>query len=357
MFQRCLAFAIVVSMTGMVAHAQMSMPAIAGELAPPAVNAGKASRDQLVMGLRISNDFDDNALSYTPQKRSNMLTLIEPHIGWSLSTSRSIWTFDYRPGFAVSHQLSMYDSSSHVLDTNLTLALTQHITLRIRESFLQSTNPFESLLGSSPLSGASSLDHPNSPFAAVVQTRSEQSGADLYYVLSPHTTMAVGGAFFLTRYELPGQNRPLQRTQSASGHAIYSHRLSRRHWIGTEYRVQDLTSEEPRMTALVNSWFYIDTTQIRHNMSLTFFAGPELLTKRDEVPPFFYQSLRIPNASWQWAGGISYSWTGTRTSLMAGFSRRISDGGGLQGVVRASSIEAESHRQITRQWKADLLMS
>jgi hypothetical protein len=350
-------FVIIVLLTDVLFGAQMSSPVIAGELTTPAPTEKATKRDTLVTGLRVSNEFDDNAMSYSQKKQSNILTLIEPHIGWSLSHSRANWTFDYRPGFSLSHEVSAYDSRSQALDTSLELTLTHRLSARLRESFLQTKNPFDLAPESGSLLGSSVLDHPHAPLATTARARSEQSGVDLFYALDSHTVLAVGGAFFRVGYDSPEQNRVLASTQSASAHAVYSHRLSRQHWIGVEYNLQDLISNQPQSHALVHGVFYTDTTQIRPSMSLTFFAGPERLIKRDQLTIPSQETPGISNASWQWAGGISYAWTGARTRLTAGFSRRVSDGGGLQGVVRESGLTAEAHRQLARQWKGDVLIA
>ena len=335
-------------------QAQISVPLVAGELSPPASDKKTTVRSVLSTGLTVFNEFDDNALSFSQHKQSNMITYIEPHIGWSLLQSRASWTFDYRPGFALSHQLAMYDSRSQVLDTSLQLTFTHHLSLQLHEGFLDTRNPFDFAPQSASLLGSSVVDHPNAPVAAVARARSERSEADVYYALSRHTIVALGGAFFRVAYEVPEDDRMVARTQSASGHAIYSIRLSRRHWVGAEYAIQDLNSDQPQTHASVQRVFYTDTAQIKPNMSVTFFAGPEHLMIRNIVSE---QTLRMSDTSWRWAGGISYGWTGARTVLTAGLSRRISDGGGLQGVVRASSVTADLRRQVARRWQAGIQIS
>ena len=357
MFHRYLPFVIVVLLTNIILHAQMSTPVVAGKPTPPSLTMEATKRDVLVMGLRVSNDFDNNALSYSQKKQSNLLTVVEPHIGWSLWRSRANWTLDYHPGFSLSHQLSGYDSRSHMLDTTLQLMLTNHLSLRLRESFLQTQNPFDLLPESGSAPGSSVLDRPNPPLATTARARSEQSGVDIYYALDSHTVVAVGGAFFRVGYDSPQQNRVLARAQSASAHAVYSHRLSRRHWIGLEYNIQDLISEQPQSRALVHSVFYADTMQIRPNISLTFFAGPERLSKRDELLLLSERTLGTSHANWQWAGGGVCSFTAAHTTLTVSLSQRMSDGGGFQGIAHVSDAIAELHQKLTQRWKADLLTS
>jgi len=94
-------------------------------------------------------------------------------------------------------------------------------------------------------------------------------------------------------------------------------------------------------------------------MNLSIFVGPEhSVTDYESIPSFPGAVITaITRTSWQWAGGGSYSWSGARSSLAAGFSRRIRDGGGLQGIVHASSASAELRRHLAHRWNADLLFS
>ena len=47
-----------------------------------------------------------------------------------------------------------------------------------------------------------------------------------------------------------------------------------------------------------------------------------------------------------------YSWEGSRTSLQAGYSRQISDGGGLAEAVNMQQANAEIRRRLAARWTA-----
>jgi hypothetical protein len=105
----------------------LTAPLLPGEI-PRITPTEAGTQNVLLMGVRVANESDDNALNDDRNKQGNLLTLVEPQVGWSLSTPRATWTLDYRPGFSIAHPISIYDSRSQLLDTNLQLALTQEIS-------------------------------------------------------------------------------------------------------------------------------------------------------------------------------------------------------------------------------------
>lgn len=356
MFSKFLTSVSVLLLGQIVLRAQTLSPPV-----PPAETAApvrRAEHNLFVMGLRISNDFDDNALSDNRNKQPNVITVVEPHIGWTLSDSRVKWTLDYRPGFSMSHPLSIYNSRLQLLDTGLQLTLAKRLTVRLRQDFLESNNAFDRLRDSELTPGSSALDRPNNSVITDSRTSSEQAGVDLIYALTSRTIVEASGAFYKVSYSFPGNTQQLASTRSTNVHGLYSHHLTRHNWVGLDYAVQDLTSKGPWLHSLVHSVFYTDNLSLTPSMSLSFFIGPEHSITRE--PAFVLSgtgSIRIAQPNWSWAGGGNYTWSGTHTTLAIGFSRRISDGAGLQGIVQLSSATAELRRQLTRQWKIRLLVS
>ena len=47
-----------------------------------------------------------------------------------------------------------------------------------------------------------------------------------------------------------------------------------------------------------------------------------------------------------------FDWQGSHTSLRAGYSRQISDGGGLAEAVNLQEADAEFRRRLTARWRA-----
>jgi len=54
------------------------------------------------------------------------------------------------------------------------------------------------------------------------------------------------------------------------------------------------------------------------------------------------------------AGGVEAGWQNQRTSFSAGYSRNITDGGGILGAVRLQSVHANFRRELIPGWAAAL---
>ena len=65
------------------------------------------------------------------------------------------------------------------------------------------------------------------------------------------------------------------------------------------------------------------------HMTLSLWAGPNYSTTFISNVLVRTNSTLAWPSQWSPAGGVMYSWEGSRTSLQAGYSRQISDGGGL----------------------------
>jgi hypothetical protein len=332
-------------------------PILPGEIPTAVAGAEMSPRNVFFTELRLTEEFDDNALNDDANKQANLLMLIEPNIGWRISLPRATWTLNYRPGLAAGHPISIYDSRSQLLDTTLHVMMTKRLQVRFRDSSLQSKNVFDQLQQSEFTSGSSILDRPNTSVLAAARESSEQAGTDVSYALSSRTVIGASTAFYRVRYESALDGKALASARSVGTHAFSSYRLTRHNWIGLDYRVQDLISPQSRF--FIQSVLYTDTMLLRPSISVSFFAGPEHLRSRGE-PNFLSLSDSGPHQmrpNWSWTGGANYMWSGDRTSLIVGLSRRISDGAGLEGVVQLSTASIEIRRQLTKQLRGQVLVS
>jgi hypothetical protein len=203
------------------------------------------------------------------------------------------------------------------------------------------------------------LDRPNNSILAAARESSEQAGAEISYALTPRTVIGASAAFYEVNYKSVLDAQTLASAKSSGTHVFSSYHLTRHNWIGLDYTVQDLNAQQPQSRSLVRGVLYTQTLLLRSNMSVSFFAGPQYsLTRGNPGLPFAWASSPLSaQANWSWAGGANYVWSGDRTNLTVGLSRRITDGAGLQGIVQLSSATAEVHRDLTRRLKGQLLVS
>src|SRR5215469_2679852 len=348
------------------AAAQVTQPQVLdlpteGPLAVP--QAAHSKINLLTMGWRVSGDFDDNALNGAHTQQGDLVTSIQPGLGWQVFRPRLEWAVDYTPGFYRSRNFSGYDSLSHVLDGRFQVKLAKRLRLLVRESFLKSANPFDQLQAFGTTAGAPDRAVPNETAPVTpADVLTEHAKADILYSLSAHSTVGVGGVFFSGNYSLPSHVQPtnqvLQDSSSVAGHGYYIRQVTRHQWTGLEYDVRKSIFNSGQSWSLVQSLVYTHTITLSPPLTLAFFAGPERSLVQNvnatftSLPPFFAGE----QTAWHWSGGVTGRWSGTRTIITAAISRRVSDGG-LLGAVQLSRASAELTRQLGRQWSAALLAS
>src|SRR5690348_5504866 len=223
-------------------------PLLPGETSERLGFEAMSAPNLLSLGIRVTSDFDDNALNdHNNNKQANSLTSVEPYVGWSLSVPRGRWSLDYRPGFSMGRPISIYDSRSELLDTNFSVTLTKRLQLRLRESLLKTKNAFDQLQQSDMAHGSSVLDRPNDSILAATREDSEQAGGDLSYALNARTVIGVSAAFYSVNYSSALNAQALGSAQSFGTHTFTSYQLTRHHWIGFDYNIQNLTSDRPQV--------------------------------------------------------------------------------------------------------------
>ena len=354
MLRRTLSYAIMALLNIAVLNAQTSPSSVLfGEL-PSFTSTGEIHRDNgFDIGVRVSNNFDDNALNDNRNKHSNLLTTVEPHFSWTGLRPRAEWALNYSPGYSVSHQLPVYSSQSHHLDATYHWRPAKRLRVQFHNNFLESANPFDRLRTGEPTVGSTGVDQPNSSFTAQARMRSEQAGLDFIYATSPHGIIGAKSSFFNVNYSEIKGLRLLGETTSLSEQIFYSHHLTRRQWVGGEYSLQDLNAHSPRSWAMVHSLFYTHSILLGANMVFSLFGGPQYTSIREQS----LAGRSVVPVGGQWAGGATYTWNWNHNRVVAGVSRRISDGAGLTGIVRLSSAYAEVRREIAPRWDADVLLS
>jgi hypothetical protein len=360
---RCLLILIFCGFTG-VAQTTPSPPfELPGEPPVSLLQTDTARVNASTMGLRISSDFDDNALNSAQNHEAGLAVFVQPHLGWRLAGARFDWSVDCTLGFSRGQNSSAYDSLSHVLDGGFKAKLTKRLRLLAHEAFLNSTNPFDQLQAS---------ESPTSPTAGTVPAvtatvtsagvQTEAASADIGYVLSAHSTVGAGGEFFGARYSLPTgallSNQLLQNSSSAIGRSYYMRQITRRQWAGLDYRVQKSIFNSGQSTSFVHGLAYTHAVALSPAMTLSAFLGAERSVTQTVTGVFSSASTIFsgPLPAWHWSGGLTGRWRGKRAAISARLSRRINNGG-ILGTADLSSASADINRPFARQWTARLLAS
>jgi hypothetical protein len=155
--------------------------------------------------------------------------------------------------------------------------------------------------------------------------------------------VGVTGNFSELHYPTQNAVPGLFGSNTTGGGAFYTHRLSKKHYLGATYQFQRYLASSATLTAPTtetHSVLLFYTLYFKPTLALSLSGGPQYAdTYGAGVPPY---------QAWVPSGGGSLSWQGRHTSLLASYSRRITDGGGLEGAVKSNAADASIRRQFLR---------
>ena len=103
----------------------------------------------------------------------------------------------------------------------------------------------------------------------------------------------------------------------------------------------------------------MDTLNISKRFTLNGFIGPQYSETQGLETQALVTGAPQPTQSsgWSVSGGAEGGWRNQRTSVSAGYSRSISDGGGVLGSVRVQTVHGTLRRQLVPGWAALLTAS
>lgn len=91
----------------------------------------------------------------------------------------------------------------------------------------------------------------------------------------------------------------------------------------------------------------MNSLSLSKRFTLTGFVGPQYSENNGLV-----SQQPIQSNGWSVSGGAEGGWKNERTSVSAGYSRSISDGGGLLGSVRLQTVQGTFRRELAPGWAA-----
>ena len=320
--------------------------------------ASEAERSNILSGgLSLATGYDDNALSNNKDRIGNVSYAVMPFIAISESRTRHLWHFNYSPGFTFNQRLAQNYAASHNLDFSWQYRITERFTARVHENFIDETTSFDRLTENPLLPGGNVLHQPNDSVITPLTNRiGNLTNLDLIYQLGEGTTAGASGTFSKQSYKDTAQNTGTQLidNETGSADAFYSHRFSPRNTLGFTYTFQKFaTLGQIREHSTSHSVLVFYTLNLKPNMALSFFGGPDRNVTNDQYTIIFFPFI-IPisktQSRWMVDGGMTFGWQGQRTSMRANFIRHVTDGGGLVGAVTAYSSSGDVRRQLTQRW-------
>jgi hypothetical protein len=301
-------------------------------------------------GVNVSAAYNDNPLLDSSGSAGDASVSIFPNISIEQSSSRMRWTLAYAGGLTVNQRFTNQDQGSQNLNFESDYRLSPHVNLRIAENFSMTTGFFDAGNGTEVVAGSGG---PNASLITPLATqRSSLTTVETNYHFALNDLIGASGSFYDLNFSNVPAGTQLTDSETASGSAFWLHRLFRGDWGGASYRFDRITFTGGE--TLVHSFFAVNTLDLSHRFTLTAFLGPQYSDNRSVV-------AGTPQATqfndWSVAGGVEGGWQNRLTSMSAGYSRSISDGGGVLGAVRLQNVYGNFRRQLVPGWAAALTAS
>jgi hypothetical protein len=334
------------------------VPALVGGYGSSMAFGEEIERSNYVRGgLTLQGTYDDNpyALNSSSSTGGNYAISIFPQIALDQSRSRVRWLLNYAGGFTFNQKLSQQNQTSQNFNFDLQYRLSPHVNVRATQVVTLTTGLFgavNSLNGSAPGVPQGSNSFVLTPLAKQFATITR---GEIGYQFSGTDIVGASGGFHSLQYHDVSQNGSLLDTRAENAAGFYMHRVTPTNWLGASYSFQHLGYPDTVFDTIVHSVIAFDTYALKPSMTLSFFGGPQ------------YSENRFPTTStppqigtqemWSAAGGVNFGWTAPRTSVQAGYTRSIADGGGVQSSVQLNSVSGSLRRQLTNRTALTILGS
>jgi hypothetical protein len=267
------------------------------------------------------------------------------------------WTTSYAAGFVANQHVSERNQASHDFIGSLDLRLSPHVDLQLSDAFLKTTGFLQQFRGGvvTPVTGP--ITQPNTTVITPLSAGLNNTAtANLTYQFSAGNMIGGGGTFYDSHFSDTAPGSPsLMDTTSRAGNVFFNHRFNPRNWTAFTYKYQKLSFAPGNSNSRTHSFLLSHTIYLQPRMTLALYVGPEY-TELDLQTVTFVMALPVVSLAtvssfenqWSMSGGGNFGWQGERTSLRVEANRKVTDGGGLQGVVILNSVSGGIRRQLSR---------
>jgi hypothetical protein len=307
--------------------------------------------NQLSLGMTVASGYDDNTLTQSDRQIGNASFSFLPSVAWHEARTRSLFDFNYSPGFTVNQRLPELNNQTQNAGLSSQFRLTQNITWRIHDAFLASNNGWAN---SNPDTPTNALHEPNQlVLTPLANTISNLAGTDLVYQMGAGTIFGGSGSYTLLNYSnlQGGPGVQLIDSRMAGADVFYQHRLLPKHWIGLTYGFQRFTFNGGVEVSDAHSALLFYTAMIQPHFVVSLFGGATY-TQTDGFVAVVTPTATPAGTRTQWSpsAGTTFGWETPHTGITATFSRRVDSGGGILGTVERMSGMATVQRQFTPNW-------
>ena len=326
-----------------------------GSIGSPLGQSGQTA-NTLFLGMATSVSYDTNAANTQNNVPSSQYTLY-PQFGLSISRPRWISLVTYMPGVSYSSgNIPSYNAVSQMFGAALQYRATKRLTFSLLNSFLSSTDPFDSLRASSLLPQFGVLSTPTAVAWDYLPKTNEQAAVGATYNISARTRIEVQGAYNYISYQGSGtSNLPgsVFGQSNAGQFTLGLFRASGVHYSsGIQYAAQEIDAGHGEVRTSAQSIGYVLQFSPRPSLQLSAMIGPQYVSTKFNLPPasgVITNILSENGAGWSWMGGGTVSWTKRHSGVSASLIRQLSTGDQYQGAVRQILANLEVQQQLSKQ--------
>ncbi len=326
-------------------------PTLIGQDIPRGLQIEGAGPNYVSGGISITQMFSDNAELTFGQPVSDLSYEIIPHMALVHSTTRLSYDLDAMAGFVVNRTLNERNRATESGAADLTYRLSQFVTLRLSDSFMNTTGLWSGLNpGAISAGSVGAMQQPNNSVFTYEHFRTNSALGELTAQLSTATFAGIRGSHSYTWFPNGASSPltgPLYDGQFFTAEAFYNHHFTVRNWAGITLRGQRFDLERSEGHTDTGSVMFLYGLNIRPNASITFFAGPEL-SVTSAAQGIAAPSTTFPRRLWSPATGAVFGWQGHKTTTGATFTRQINSSGGLASAVTLTSVSGSVLRQFGR---------
>ncbi len=327
----------------------MSTPSVVGGMGSSLAFTTEMERSNYLRGgATATATYQDHVLASIGNVGSDVDYTIGPFIALDLSRPRYRLNFIYSPGFTFYQKHSSLDQTTQSLALNFAYRLSPHVTFTAQDSFAKTAGFFTPLGVDSAGTLPNPLLSPNLSLIAPVQnTLINSATVGVSYQFGLNDMVGATGNSSILRYLNRNEASGLFDSTGEGAGAYYTHRFANRNYVGVNYQFERYLTDTTLLQAgtsqlqtRTDSFYGFYTFYLKPTLSFTAFGGPQYSDT--------FGGTLVPQSMWSPSGGGSVAWQGKETSFAASFSRRITDGGGLPGAVRANIADASFRAQLTK---------
>jgi len=335
--------------------ASSELPQMPALLGGPGISAAFISESErsnyLRGGVNVSATYDDNPLLLSSGATSNTSVSIFPNISIVESSSRMRWSLAYAGGLTINQSFANQNQDSQSLNFDSQYRLSPHVNLRVAENFSLTTGFFDSGNGT----GVVGSGGPNASLVAPLSTqRSSMTTVESNYHFALNDLIGASGTFYDSHFTNAPAGTLLTDSQTVTGSAFWLHRLVGEDWGGVSYHFERITFN-PLGETRVHSFLVMNSLSLSKRFTLSAFVGPQYSENNGLVSGGGTQTIQ--SNGWSISGGAEGGWKNQHTSVSAGYSRTIGDGGGLLGSVLVQTVHGTFRHQLTPGWAAAISAS